>query len=584
MENSRPKKTLAVRLFPLVAYILATWLTGARIMGDTLYYVDSILRVREGGQSFSFWEPLGNYSFFEFGHLLWRPAGYLIYALCEPLAHYFGGADGRVRVTLVLVWVNWLAGVSCVLLLQGLLCRLRVRGWAMVATVVGFICAYGFLNFTQSGSSYVPALAFLLLGMYLHARAGEWAGGERVWPAAVLAGLALACSAGFWFLFVWAIPAALAVPLLFYGDDRRRRVLAVATAFSCGASLFALYAAVILAGLHITDVATLKAWIASSSHGLVSNRGVPQVIFGFARSFIEMGNDNIIFKRFLLRDPYNPVSMFDLFRLSLWKLALFYLTLLAVTCALLRARGQGRRVLVLWALGCIPVLTFAMLWQGTPVERYLPLFPYLFLASAYALHLSAPARWLRPAVFAFLAASIFANVGALSLPLLKRKPEAATARTRELVPLLKPRSVVVEVSEELKDLQWEFPFHPLNRVMRVYSAVSLGAASTAGWREDFARLSLSVWNEAGDVWLSARLLQARPRAESYWVEGSDPRVKWADVHAFFAQLDQGRAIGDGDGFVLVARNPRNEQLLNALVAGAKDAGAPPGAVQSDGQR
>lgn len=565
MENFQAKKMRPERLLPLVAYVSATWLTGARIMGDTLYYVDSILRVREGGQSFSFWEPLGNYSFFEFGHLLWRPTGYLIYILCEPLMHFFGGADSRVRVTLVLVWMNWVAGLSCVLLLQGLLCRLRVRGWMLVATTIGFTCAYGFLNFTQSGSSYVPALAFLLLGMYLLARAGENAReGARAWPLAVVSGLALACSAGFWFLFVWAIPAALAVPLLFYGDDKRRRVLVGAAALSCGAFLSLLYAAVILAGLHITDVATLKAWVASSSHGLVSNRGVPHVIFGFARSFVEMGDDNIVFKRFMLRDPYNPVSLFDLFRLSLWKLALFYLTLLAVVYGLLRARGQGRRALALAALGCLPVLIFAMLWQGTPVERYLPLYPSFFLALAYALNLTAPARWLRPAVLIFLAAASFSNVSALSWPTLNRKPEAATARTRELVPLLKPQSVVVEVSEELKNLQWEFPTHPLNRVLRVYSAVSLGAASTSAWREDFARQTLSVWNDGGDVWLSKRVLRSSPHAESYWVEGSDPRVKWADIHTFFAQLEPGGMVGDDEGFVLVARHPRNEQLLSAL--------------------
>jgi hypothetical protein len=462
--------------------------------------------------------------------------------------------------------VNWVAGLSCVLLLQGLLCRLRVRGWMLVAATIGFTCAYGFLNFAQSGSSYVPALAFLLLGMYLLARAGEGVReGERVWPPAVVAGLALACSAGFWFLFVWAIPAALSVPLLFYGDDKRRRVLVGAAALSCGAFLSLFYATVVLAGLHIADVATLKEWVASSSHGLVSNRGVPHVIFGFARSFIEMGNDNIVFKRFMLRDPYNPVSVFDLFRLSLWKMALFYLTLLAVCYGLLRARGQGRRrVLALSALGCLPVLIFAMLWQGTPVERYLPLYPSFFLALAYVLHLNAPPRWLRPTVFIFLAVSIFSNVGALSWPRLNRKPEEATARTRELVPLLKPQSVVVEVSEELKNLQWEFPFHPLNRVLHVYSAVSLGAASTSEWREDFARKSLSVWHEGGDVWLSKRVLRDRPHAESYWIEGSDPSVRWADIHTFFAQLEPAGMVGDDEGFVLVARNPRNEQLLSAL--------------------
>ena len=128
----------------------------------------------------------------------------------------------------------------------------------------------------------------------------------------------------------------------------------------------------------------------------------------------------------------------------------------------------------------------------------------------------------------------------------------------------------MEVNEELKDLQWAYPLHPLNRVLRVYSAISLGAAATGEWREDFARQTFLAWNDGGDVWLSQRVLETRPRAASSWVEGADARVRWTDVYAFFGQLDAGQIVGDGeDGFVLVARTPKNEQLLSALAAQTK---------------
>lgn len=566
---SRRKSSLAERAAPLLAYALVTWLTNARIMGDTLYYADSILRVRRGEQKFSFWEPLGNYSFYEFGHLLWRPFGYLAVALYESIAgETGGGADGRVRVTLVLLSLNWIAGLACVPLLQGLLGYLRVNRWVAVVVAISFVCAHGFLNFAQTGSSYVPALASLLLGMYLFVRGGEDERGG--WPTAVLAGFALACSVGFWFPFVWGVPCALALPLLVYGRTPRRLLLVGAAALACGAFLLSMYLIVLTAGLGIRDTPTLGAWVASSSHGLVNNRGVPQVILGFARSFVEMGNDNVIFKRFLLRDPYNAVSLFDLFRLSLWKPALFYLALAAVICSLAAGRTAGRRALALLSLGGAPVLTFAVLWQGTALERYLPLYPAFFLAAACALQ--RPERFalmLRPVILGFMLTASAVNISALSVNRLERVSEAATERTRQLVPLLRPGSVVVEVSEELKDLQWAYPLHPLNRVLRVYSAVSLGAADTAGWREDFARQALLAWGKGGDVWLSKRVLAERPRAASTWVEGADARVRWADVHTFFAQLDTGQTAGDEEGFVLVARTPRNEQLLTALAADTK---------------
>jgi hypothetical protein len=211
-----------------------------------------------------------------------------------------------------------------------------------------------------------------------------------------------------------------------------------------------------------------------------------------------------------------------------------------------------------------------MLWNGTPLERYLPLYPVFFLATAYALRSERSGHWLRPVVLGFLAASVGSNVSALWVSSLNRVPEAAQARTRELRPLLRPQSIVVEVNEELKDLQWAYPLHPLNRELRVYSAVSLGAADTARWREDFARQTFLAWNDGGDMWLSKRVLEARPRAALFWVEGADARVRWADVPAFFGQLDAGQIVGDGeDGFVLVARTPKNEQLLSALAAQTK---------------
>jgi hypothetical protein len=58
-------------------------------------------------------------------------------------------------------------------------------------------------------------------------------------------------------------------------------------------------------------------------------------------------------------------------------------------------------------------------------------------------------------------------------------------------------------------------------------------------------------------------------------------VKWADVHTFFAQLEEGERIGDADGFVLVARTARNEQLLSALAGKTKEPPAPFDAAQSN---
>ncbi|MDT7540268.1 MAG: hypothetical protein QOE33_172 [Acidobacteriota bacterium] len=548
-------------------YLLVTSLTSANFMGDTLYYADSVVGMAAGRITPAAWDARGNYSFFEFGHLLWRPLGCALYVLTGPLARRLYAGDARDAALFILVAANWVAGLACVLLLRRVLEYVAGREWIIVTSSVGFACTYGFLNFTQSGSSYIPALALYLAGLLAMLRGGERVG--HTWRTAIVGGALLACAVCLWFLYVWVVPVALAAPLILFGDDVRRRRLFIHGALVSGAITVLVYAGVVVFGLHIAELATLKAWVASSGHGLDNNRGLLQVAFGSARSFMSVGHDNVLFKRFLLHDPYNPVGAFDLFRLSLWKLALFYLASASALLLLLSGGARGRRVLTLFCLGALPILLFAALWQGTTPERYLPLYPVAFVAFACALDARRGRALLKAIVLAFVAALVCVNVVALSNRTLDRRQSEMTTRTRELLPLLKRESVVVEVKEELKDLQWEFPFHPLNRVMTVYSAVSIGDVASSQWREEFAAKTLETWKAGGDVWLSRRVLEPRPSGASYWVEGSDPRITWAQIEAFFNGFERGPEIGGADGFVLLARTPRNENILRALTNGQR---------------
>ena len=72
-------------------YVLATWLTDAAFMGDTEDYVDSAVAFRNGV----------DYRFWEFGHLFWRPLGWLLSALRASHANFrrrgrARGVDARV--------------------------------------------------------------------------------------------------------------------------------------------------------------------------------------------------------------------------------------------------------------------------------------------------------------------------------------------------------------------------------------------------------------------------------------------------------------------------------------------------------
>jgi hypothetical protein len=585
-----PRQSWARRYgLPLVLYLLATWLTNAHFMADTGGYVVSILAY-EGVEEFVEQNPVvGDYRsenpFWEFGHLLWRPLGLVLYKAFEPLSRLVVGPEPGTNLVFLLLSVNWLAGLLCVLLLHDLARRLTGRLWVAHLVAGVFIFSHGFLNFAQTGSSYIAGLSLLLLGLYLLVRARDYT--RRPWLAPMLSGVALAGAVCMWFLYVWAVPAVLVSPLLLFGVDRRqwRMTLRAAAAFALALAL--LYAAV-MAHLGISSPDDLRAWVTASSHG-VSISGVTRVIFGLPRSLINMGNDGVLFKRFLIDDPFNPVTAADLFRFSLWKLALFYLSAAAIFISLVWSR-QGRGRLGLLLINAIPILVFATLFDGGAVERYLPLYPLMALSLAWAISARQTPAWIKAVPLIFVAAAAVTNLNAMAASLLDRQQEEAASRVGNLLPL-KPESqiAVTHLQDELVNFQASFPFHPVNRRgdYRLHSIVTLGTSQVERWREDFVARAFESWKQQADVWVSRRILSERPRPEWNWVEGDDARVSWAEMHTFFSQLETGDGVGGEDGFVLVLPSPVNAKFLSHFVrqgehfAGVSDAA---GDQQAGGSR
>lgn len=576
--NARPQRWRADAA-TIVIYALATWLTDAYFMGDTPGYVAAI-RAYEHGGSYIWDNP-----FWEFGHLLWRPAGYVAFRLLRPLTTLFVGADERLQVTLALMWVNWVAGLACVLLLRRVLARASQRAWIVALATVTFGASHAFLDYAQTGCAYVPGLALLLLGLHLLTRDADARGeaesarrhtsnGNTI--NALAAGASLAGAVCLWFPYVLVVAAALASPLCLGSDGARMSSLktALRATLACGAAGALAYGAV-LAHLGIHDAARLKEWMAAAGHGY-NRTGISRMLFGLARSFIYMGQDGILFKRYLLHDPYSPVSLRQLFGASLWQLAVFYLTAAALTLRLVAAR-EGRRTLIWLAAACAPVFVFALfIFEGGMPERYLPLFPFVFVALARALDAeeatSTRAPVFKYVAFCFAAVVVVANARAMSKPALRRNQDAVAARLADLPARLKPHSLIatVHLQDELSEFYFNYPFHPVNRrgQLEVYNVLEPGAARVATWRADFARKAQTTWSEGGDVWLSRRFFAARPRPEWNWVEGDERRVTWGDLPEFFSRFDAGESVGGEDGFVLMPRTPRNEALIDGAASAA----------------
>ncbi len=535
----------------LAIFVLATLFTDAHFMGDTADYVDSIVAYA-GGRDYWFWE---------FGHVLWRPLGWAVMALCGPLLNLLVGSEVRTQALHTVLALNWLAGFVCVIALYGILNQLMRRWWIINLAAVAFIFSHGFLNFTQTGCAYIPGLAFLLVGFYILVWYGKAETPNARWG--LMAGLSLGIAICMWVPYVLAVPAIVIAPIVLGGSSKGRWKLVIGAALGCGVVTALIYLLIMVGGVGISDLAGLRDWMAKTAGGPAQDKAIHRMIFGFARSFIYMGNDGMLFKRFLVADQLNPVTAFDLLRLSLWKIGLFYLFIVSLVINLIRP-AENRRIFGLLIINAVPIIGLAVFWQGGDIERYLGLYSLVFISLAAGLSSNRSFPFVKYVLLAWVVAMVLTNVTAMAKFNLTRQQERTAFRARELQDLLRPNSRVFAVTfqDDFVNFNRSFPFHPVNRInFSPYAIVSTGTTQAPVWRQDFAAKVEEAWSQSGDVWVSKRVLSPRPHAEWNWVEGDDKSVSWTDIFNFFSKLEMGQSVGGDDGFSLLPPSEKNREVL-----------------------
>jgi hypothetical protein len=542
--------------FIVAAYFATTLATGPYWMGDTVDYVESIVQFSRGVDHWMW----------DFAHLMWRPLGWVLSSAFAPVTSVFVGNNAHLNVMATLNAVSWLAGLVCVICIYSLARRMSGRAWIANVVSLSFVFTQVFLNWTQAGSAYIPGLALLLVGFRISIVRGEDPTGHA--RMSVLAGAALGGAVCIWVPYLLAVPAAVLAPLCLFGFSRQRMRFAFQIAITSAVVTASVYLAVI-AGLRMHSLHEIRSWIAVSGHG-ADYSGAKRMVFGFARSFINMGNDGLLFKRYLLGDPFNPVSLWDLLGTTLFKLGLFYLFAASLIFSLVRL-SNGKRILALFIVNAVPVMVLAFFFASSEPERYLPLFPVLFIAIASCL--SAPSRLFKAVAVVFLPVMAITNLAVVAKPALDRQQEAAASRIHDLLPRLDDRSVVFAATyqDDLMTFSRTYPFHPINRSGRLHlsTLVSPGTSWNLHWREDFASRVLTTWRAGGATWISKRALSERPRAEWNWAEGDDRRVSWKDFPTLCSHFELGEDVGGPDGFVHLVSSPKNEQFLTRLAAKAQ---------------
>jgi hypothetical protein len=551
---------LTTSLFVLVA------ITRPFTLGDTYVYVSHILLYHDK-------PPFGsNSQLWEFGHLLWRPFGWLLLEATEPVLSGLFQGNRSLLCTAILISINTVAGFLTVLVWHSLILRSTGSYATAYGVSLAFACANAFLAYMRSGCSYVLGLFFVSASVWIVSRAVE--GNALSRRAACGSGFLLAAAVLFWLPYVLSIPGVVALgrrrsPDGVCRSHRAEHIAFLAQLLGTCALCVTLGFGLGLAARHIDSLATAKAWAAESAHGWSQNKRALRILTGLPRAFLYFGNDGVLYKRFLWKDPYDPVSLARLVRASLWKLALFYAFTAALCLELLRRRDNHRTLFVFLA-GAAPTIAFAI-WvfePGSP-ERYFPMYPFLILAIAQVLRRSPRTpRVMQALIAAFLLGMATLNVASMYWSRIAEDDRTSVARLTRLVERLTDRDLVAVLNNH--DSLYVFvnrsPFHPLNqpRPLRLYDVIEPANIRVVQWRGEFASAALDAWKRGGEVWVSKRLWSSHPRPAWEWVEGDDRRVSWKDIPKFFGPLQIAEELGGSDGFFRLLHADTNISRLSAF--------------------
>jgi hypothetical protein len=329
--------------------------------------------------------------------------------------------------------------------------------------------------------------------------------------------------------------------------------------------------AVAIVSNHITSFGMAHEWYLRSQYGKSQTKGYIRAITGIPRGFFWLGSDGVAWKRLFFERGIGEHGLGFAIRIleMAWKLLAVYLFLALVLLGLLRShahRAAGHKLFAVLLIAAAPVLFFAIVvFEAGPPERYLPVFPILFLSAAHILAYSRQ-RIASALLIGFFGLMLATNSIALSRVRSRDRWSATATKVAALDRVSSPRDLLFLVSyqDDAFRMSEEKPFDPLMlRIPFLRVAAELQNRQLASWQKNDARLILEAWKEGRRVWISKRLLAATPKPDWNWVEGDDARIRWSDLPAFFSRLQTSSECCGDEGYVLLARTPENALLLSS---------------------
>ncbi|MBV8866216.1 MAG: hypothetical protein JO210_12550, partial [Acidobacteriaceae bacterium] len=539
----RTASAVSFVMLALILFVILYAFTFPDTSGDTIVYVNEILNYGQGGGA----KPA---LIWEFGHLLWRPLGYFLWQLTQPLTASWFQGNPVLEVEIVLAAMNFVGGAVLIVAVFAITRRLGLTRTLALTVSLGVLISNALLNYVHSGTPYVPGLALHMLGIWCILKALQENQQRMLWSA--LAGVALALACDLWFLYILGLPAAWLSEYLFPAKNlasrERVRLVAVTVASTAAVGLLAYLIGISLC--HISSTSQLQTWISSSGHGMRADRPWLRFPTGISRTFLYIGEGGVALKQLVFRDPYATSRWSALIGSGIWKIAMVFVTLGGLVWYMGRIR-DGRPVLALLLAAAVPTFAFAFFFETSSSERYLPLYAALIAAVCVILGQRSGTRVPR-----WLLGIFFGVMLVLNLKMYAFDIRALRNQSSDRAILVHEHTrgngvaIIMSFNDPLSRYFSRRPFDPANQQngLPLYHVFDFAALGSTSWRGGASCRALRAWREGGEVWLSKRFLAPRPQLEWGWVEGDYRNLQWTEVRQFFGQFDVDSDLGGPDGF------------------------------------
>ena len=264
MPVRRRSKALLPAAIAALAYIILYFSTVVDITADTPVYVTQIFKFSQHRDPSMLWE---------FGHLVWRPLGYLLWRIFSPVLSSWYGGNPYLEITAVLVGMNFVVGLALTVFLFFVCRKLGLRPGASFAVTFAFISTSTVLNYIHSGMSYNLGFALQVVGLLLLLHGFTAVQPKRAVWQTIFGGIALGLSSVFWFPYALTAGA----PILagwFAGrgkyvamEERRHLYRLVGVAIVAGFGINILAFGIGAAIDHISTVAEFGQWVRTALMG-----------------------------------------------------------------------------------------------------------------------------------------------------------------------------------------------------------------------------------------------------------------------------------------------------------------------------